>query len=113
MKQLKLGVGRRSITPEIGGMLAGYAPPRPSTCVNDEVHVIVFAFETEGKQALLFSCELTNFLVEMIPYMKDKLTQATGVPAILHPIQAMTMTSRTAMCIRCFFPMLLRLPRKP
>ena len=80
MKQLKLGVGRRSITPEIGGMLAGYAPPRPSTCVNDEVHVIVFAFETEGKQALLFSCELTNFLVEMIPYMKDKLTQATGVP---------------------------------
>ena len=80
MRQLKLGVGRRSITPEVGGMLAGYAPPRPSTCVNDEVHVIAFAFETEGKQALLFSCELTNFLAVMIPYIKGKVTDATGVP---------------------------------
>jgi len=80
MKQLKLGVGRQTITPAIGGMLAGYAPPRPSTCVNDDVHVIAFAFETAGKQALLFSCELTNFLVEMIPYIKGKITEATGVP---------------------------------
>jgi len=81
MKQLKLGVGRRTITPSVGGMLAGYAPPRPSTCVHDDVHVIAFAFETEGKQALLFSCELTNFLAVMIPYIKGKLTEATGVPA--------------------------------
>ena len=77
---LKLGIGRRIITPPIGNMLAGYAPPRPAESVNDDVRVTAFAFEYEDKQSLLFSCELCNFLVLMVPGMKQKVNAATGVP---------------------------------
>ena len=77
---LKLGIGRRIITPPIGNMLAGYAPPRPAETVNDDVRVTAFAFEYEQEQALLFSCELCNFLVVMLPDMKRQVREATGVP---------------------------------
>ena len=80
MEQLFLGVGRRVITPPLGGMLAGYSPPRPSLSLNDDVRVTAFAFRTEDKTALLFSCEVCNFVVEIIEVMKPALAAATGVP---------------------------------
>ncbi len=78
--KLKVGVGRRDITPAVGGMLAGYAPARPSTCVNDNVRVTAFAFTYDQQTALLFSCELCNFVVEIIHMMKPAIAKATGVP---------------------------------
>lgn len=80
MEQLLLGVGRRVITPPLGGMLAGYSPPRPSLSLNDDVRVTAFAFRTGEKTALLFSCELCNFVVEIIQLLKPSLSAATGVP---------------------------------
>lgn len=77
---LKLGIGRRIITPPIGNMLAGYAPARPAESVNDDVRVTAFAFEYADKQAILFSCELCNFQVAMVSDMKKKVNAATGVP---------------------------------
>ena len=80
MEKLMLGIGRRDITPEVGGMLAGYAPPRPSTCVNDNVRVTAFAFTYGEQTAVLFSCELCNFVVEIIQMMKPAIAKAVGIP---------------------------------
>ena len=79
MKQLNVGVGRKIITPPIGTMLQGYTPARPALAIHDDVRVTVFAFETDGVKALLFSVEMCNIRVEIIKRIKDALTRETGV----------------------------------
>lgn len=81
MQQLKVGVGRRIITPPLGTMLQGYTPARPALSVHDDVHVTAFAFETAGERALLFSVEMCNIRVNTIQRIKDKLDRKTGVSA--------------------------------
>lgn len=81
MQQLLLGVARRVITPPIGGMLAGYAPPRPSVGVHDDVRVTVFAFSAAEQTALVISAEVCTFLVEIAQCVKAGLERETGVAA--------------------------------
>lgn len=81
MEQLKVGIGRRIITPPLGNMLAGYAPARPALFLHDDVRVTAFAFQTGEQVALLFSAEVCNFLVEIVETIKDALVEATGVEA--------------------------------
>lgn len=81
MKQLKVGVGRRNITPPLGTMLQGYTPARPAVSVHDDVRVTAFAFETAGELALLFSVEMCNIRVDIIKMIKDVLEAQTRVPA--------------------------------
>ena len=81
MENLKVGVGRRVITPPMGYMLQGYTPARPALSVYDDVHITAFAFETAGVRSILFSAEVCNILVEVIRMIKEPLEKATGVPA--------------------------------
>jgi len=78
--QLKVGVGRRVITPPMGHMLQGYTPARPALSVHDDVHITAFAFETEGVRSLLFSAELCNIWVEIMKRFKRELEAALGIP---------------------------------
>lgn len=81
MEQLKVGIGRRIITPPLGNMLAGYAPARPALSLHDDVRVTAFAFQTGEQTALLFSAEVCNFLVEIVEVIKAALVEETGVSA--------------------------------
>ena len=78
---LKVGIGRRVITPPMGYMLQGYTPARPALSVYDDVHITAFAFETAGVRSILFSAEVCNIKVEVIRMIKEPLEKATGVPA--------------------------------
>jgi len=80
VQQLKVGVGRRVITPPMGHMLQGYTPARPALSVYDDVHITAFAFETEGVRSILFSAELCNIWIEIMAVLKKRLEEALGVP---------------------------------
>ena len=80
MNKLKVGIGRRVITPPMGHMLQGYTPARPALSVHDDVHITTFAFETEGVRSILFSAEVCNIRVETVDQIKKALEQETAVP---------------------------------
>ena len=79
MKKLKVGIGRRVITPPMGHMLQGYTPARPALSVYDDVNITAFAFETDGVRSILFSAEVCNIKVEIVDMIKQALEKATGV----------------------------------
>lgn len=79
MEKLKVGVGRRIITPPMGHMLQGYTPARPALSVYDDVNITAFAFQTGETTALLFSAEVCNIRLDVIDMIKSALQEATGV----------------------------------
>ena len=80
MAELKVGVGRRVITPPMGNMLQGYTPARPALSVYDDVNITAFAFQTGEVKSLLFSAEVCNIRLDVIRMIKTALEEATGVP---------------------------------
>ena len=79
MSQLLVGVGREVSTPEIGALLAGYAP-RPSTSVNDDLHITAFAFETNGNRAMLISADMCNIRDDTLVAVQNAMEEASGLP---------------------------------
>lgn len=80
MEQLLAGVGREDITPQVGTMLQGYMPARPSTSVHDRLHITVFAFEYAGVRSLLASADLCNLRDIALTDTLAALSQASGIP---------------------------------
>lgn len=80
MGRLLVGVGREDITPEVGTMLQGYTPARPSTSVHDPLHITVFAFEYGGVRALFASADLCNLRDVALTGTRSALSETSGIP---------------------------------
>lgn len=90
MDQLLVGVGQEVITPKLGAMLLGYTPLRPALSVHDDLHVTVFAFETNGVQALYLAADLCNMYYPELE-LREQICRATGVP-VTHIVVSCTHT---------------------
>jgi len=74
---LEMGAAREIITPELGGLFAGYGSKKPSTAIHDDLTATAFVFGYGDVKALLLSvtvCLIPNALC-------DKLREACGAAA--------------------------------
>jgi neutral ceramidase len=79
-KQLKAGAGRSVITPRLGTLLFGYAPPRPGESVHDDLTVSALAFEYGETRAMLVSATLSIFDNDKSLHIRNLISQSTGLP---------------------------------
>ena len=88
-EKLLLGVARRNITPPVGCCLAGYAPDVIAKAVNDDLTVTAFAFEQDGKRALLASFTVISINNELADELRAMIQEKFSIPkeaVILHMI---------------------------
>ena len=80
MEQLKLGLARKIITPEIGCALYGYGPNNFSNAISDNLNATAFIFEQDGVKALLGALDLCVINVEIAAELREKIEEETGIP---------------------------------
>lgn len=79
--RLKLGAAREIITPELGGLFAGYDSPLPSTGVYDDLTATVFALEFEETRVLMVCLTLAMTDKEQTSQLQDICAKAANVPS--------------------------------
>ncbi|MBR5247430.1 MAG: hypothetical protein IKV27_00565 [Lachnospiraceae bacterium] len=77
---LKAGVGRVVITPPLGTLLYGYAPPRPAEAVGDDLHVIAAALEYGDTTVLILSADVCTCPPKLADEIRTAISEKTGVP---------------------------------
>ncbi len=88
-EKLLLGVSRRIITPSVGCRLEGYAPDVIAEKVNDDLTATAFAFEQDGKRALLVSFTVLTLKTSLANELRALVEEKLGIPkesVILHAI---------------------------
>ncbi len=80
---MRIGFGRRDITPRVGVDLAGFGPfrNRQSIAVRDRLWARAMALEQRGVTAVVVSCDLIGVPRAMAQNVRKLVTSATGVPA--------------------------------
>jgi hypothetical protein len=80
---MRIGFGRRDITPRVGVDLAGFGPfrNRHSIAVRDRLWARAMAVEQGGVIAVVVSCDLIGVPRAMAQNVRKLVTSATGVPA--------------------------------
>jgi len=87
MKDLKLGVGRSVITPEVGCHLCGYRPDILSESVADDLTATALYFRQGERQVLLVSLTITTLNNELCELLRTEAAKAAGLAkseVILH-----------------------------
>lgn len=79
MEKFYLGVGRRIITPEVGGNLFGYSPDVYSESVYDDLTATVFAFCQGDERAILVSINVGNIQTELSDEIRNGLGKKYNV----------------------------------
>ncbi len=79
----KAGFSEVDITPRVGVGLSGFGPflNRYSIGVRDPLKARAAAFEHDGTQALIVSCDLIGVTSEIALEVKRTLEEKTGIPA--------------------------------
>lgn len=80
MTNLKLGVARRIITPQIGGQLYGYDPDVRSKSLNDDLTVTAFYFEQGELKALMISATVCLIQTEFAESILSAIEENFGIP---------------------------------
>ena len=78
---MKVGVGRRVITPPVGTLLFGYRPDTVSTSVHDDLRVNAIYFESKNARSLWFSVEVCLLATSLCDEIRKVIEQDTGIPA--------------------------------
>ena len=80
---MRIGFGRRDITPRVGVDLAGFGPfrNRHSIAVRDRLWARAMAVEQGGVTAVVVSCDLIGVPRAMSQAVRKLVTSAAGVPA--------------------------------
>ena len=78
--RLLVGAGRGDITPDVGAILSGYAPGRPSETIHDHLHVTAYAFEYNGLRSLLVTTDLLLISDPLSTEMRRAMAEASGIP---------------------------------
>jgi len=81
MNQLKLGLARKIITPEVGCQLYGYSPNNFSDGVSDDLHATAFVFEQNDAKALLVTLDLCVINVDIADDIRTLIEKEVGIPA--------------------------------
>ena len=80
MNELSVGVGRRTITPAIGGQLYGYDPYVRSDSVNDDLTVTAIALQYDSVKVMLISVTVCLINTELAENIRNQISKATNVP---------------------------------
>ena len=78
---IKAGFARVDVTPPLGTPIAGYFSVRKSDGVRDPIELNAIAFGNEKDAALLIACDFTGMTMARITPLREKIADATGVPA--------------------------------
>jgi len=78
---IKVGVAREIITPQVGGYLFGYNNHTQSTSVHDDLTVTALLLQSENTSAMLVSATVCLIHDSLVAQMRNKIQEATGVPA--------------------------------
>lgn len=81
--QLQAGIGRRDITPAVGGNLFGYRPDVFSKSVNDGLTVTAAAFCQGATKAMLISATLGLFNTALSDKIRALVAEKTGIPNVI------------------------------
>ena len=113
---LRAGIGRLMITPPLGTLLHGYAPPRPAEAVGDDLHVIAAALEYGDTTVLILSADVCTCPPKLADEIRIAISEKpvcpmvtffirppTPIPAPLFPFrvpvgEAATWISCTTLC---------------
>ncbi len=76
---LRVGAGRRNITPQPGSMLMGYAPARPAESINDELTVNALALQYGNTRAMLITADVCVIKSPQSEHFRDCVSKATGI----------------------------------
>ena len=79
--KLMLGNARAAITPELGGLFAGYGSPKPSTGVHDDLTATAIFLEYGGVKVLFLGLTIIGVGNELTAELRDICGKAAGVPA--------------------------------
>ena len=77
---LRAGIGRLMITPPLGTLLHGYAPPRPAEAVGDDLHVIAAALEYGDITVLILTADVCTCPPKLADDIRTAISEKTGVP---------------------------------
>ena len=80
-EHFQVGVGRKDITPELGGQLLGYRP-RNSTSVHDALKVTAIALCQGDVKAMVISADVCLIKTELADKIKTLITFETGITHI-------------------------------
>ncbi len=79
MKELKVGMAKADITPEIGCLLYGYVDVRHAERVLDPLEVKALAISQNEETVLMFSAEICALNLDVCDEIREKISVATGV----------------------------------
>ena len=79
--KLTLGKAREIITPELGGLFAGYGSPKTSTGVHDDLTATAFVLASGQTKVLFLSLTIIGVGNDLTKELRDVCGKAAGVPA--------------------------------
>jgi len=74
------GAGRSDITPQVGGMLQGYTPRRPSESIHDPLHLAAYMIRQGDKAVMLAAADLVGIPTCLSIRLRQAMAEASGVP---------------------------------
>lgn len=77
--ELKLGVARRDITPEIGGNLMGYSDDIFSTSIRDRLHATAMVFAHGEIKYAIVNATVCIFQTELSDKIRNRISEITGI----------------------------------
>ena len=82
MADLRVGVGRVSLTPAIGATLVGFRG-RASGCtsIHDELYATSMVFDGGGEQIAILSCDLLAVHPDIVAHVRELVFSSIGIPA--------------------------------
>lgn len=80
METLLAGAARAAITPPVGTLMMGYAPPRPAKSIHDDLTATAVALRQGGRAALIVSVTVTGLDNAQVADLKQRIAGETGIP---------------------------------
>jgi len=80
MKEIKVGMAKADITPEVGCTLYGYADMRDAERVLDPLEVKALAISQNSQTVIIMSAEICAINTDMCEEIFTNISAATGVP---------------------------------
>ncbi len=77
--QMKIGIGKIKISPEIGTDLAGYFEPRKSIGIHDPLFAHALILKKNGVKAVIIACDLIGINREIIEKAKKLVGEQTEI----------------------------------
>jgi hypothetical protein len=78
--ELRVGFGRREITPEVGMQIPGFFEKKAGTAVADPLFAVAAAFESGDERAIVIGADVLCILEATVKEVREQVEKQTGVP---------------------------------